>query len=103
MLLKQKTNMYHKTAVSLRVVLTQSGVHFSSALLDFVFGGAAAVADASAHLLISVGLRTVGQAVTGLPAVKAQLEERRRQGDRSEEGNKDRDDRRKQKVGEKRK
>ncbi len=46
-------------AVGLHVVLTQSRVHFSSALLDFMLGRAAAVADASAHLLVSVSLRTV--------------------------------------------
>lgn len=65
--------------------LTQSRVHFSSTLLDLVFGGAAAVTDASAHLLVPVGLRAVGQTVTGLPAVKTQLEEGRKE---QEGGNK---------------
>lgn len=53
-------------------VFTKSRVDFSSAFLDFMFGGAAAVADASAHLLVSVRLWTVGQTVTRLPAVKTQ-------------------------------
>ena len=61
--------------------LTQSRVHFSFALVDLVFSRAAAVADASAHLLISVGLRTVGQTMTGLPAVKTHLR-REQQGGR---------------------
>lgn len=72
--------MYHRCpAESLQAVLTQSRVHFGSTFLDFVFGGAAAVTDASAHLLVSVRLRAVGQTVTGLPAVKTQLH---REGDK---------------------
>lgn len=64
--------------MSIHAVLTQSRVHFSSALLDFMFRGAAAVADASAHLLVSVCLRTVGQTVTGLPAVETKLEKKKK-------------------------
>lgn len=60
-------------AVSLHVILTQSRVHFRFTFLDFVFSGAAAVADASPHLLVSVCLRAVCQTVTRLPAVKTQL------------------------------
>lgn len=59
-----------------KLLLTQSRVHFSFALLDFVLCRATPVADASAHLLISVGLRTVGQAVTRLPAVKTKLKKK---------------------------
>lgn len=58
---------------SLCLFLTQSRVHFSFAFVDFMFSGATAEADASAHLLISVSLWTVCQPVTGLPAVKTEL------------------------------
>lgn len=52
------------------LVLTKGRVHFGSAPLDFVLGGATAVADAAAHLFVSVGLGAVGQTVAGLPAVE---------------------------------
>lgn len=74
--------------MNIHTVLTQSRVHFSSALLDFMFCRATAVADTSAHLLVSVRLWTVGQTVTGLPAVKTKLEKKRRQRSGSEEQNK---------------
>lgn len=59
-----------------KLVLTQCRVHFSFALLDFVLCGATPVADSSAHLFISVGLWTVCQAVTRLPAVKTKLKKK---------------------------
>lgn len=62
--------------MGLKTVLTQCRVHFRFALLDFVLCGTTPIADASAHLLISVGLWTVCQAVARLPAVKTKLKKR---------------------------
>lgn len=55
-------------------VLTNGRVHFGPAALDVVLGGATSVADIATHLMVALGLGTVGQAVAGLPAVEAQLQ-----------------------------